>query len=56
MEENSCEEMNEAKAHRIQRYDKRKRFFEQNRLFNLDAKYFYREINGGNAKVNKPPN
>ena len=45
MEENSCEEISEvlkqriqAKAHRIQRYDKRKRFFEQNRLFNLNAK------------------
>ena len=63
MEENSCEEISEAlkqriraKAHRIQRYDKRKRFFEQNRLFNLHAKKFYREINGGNAIVNKPPN
>ena len=63
MEENSCEEISEAlkqriqaKAHRIQRYDKRKRFFEQNRLFNLNAKKFYKEINGGNAIINKPPN
>ena len=62
-EENSCEEISEAlkqriqaKAHRIQRYDKKKRFFKQNRLFNLSAKKFYREINGGNAIVNKPPN
>ena len=62
MEDNSFEEISEAlqqkiqaKAHKMQRYDKRKRFFEQHRLFAFNAKKFYREIKGGSVMVNKPP-
>ena len=43
------------KAQRLRRYDKRSKFFRQNKVFNNDAKRFYREIGKNTISVDNPP-
>ena len=45
----------QAKAQRLRRYDKRSKFYRQNRIFESDAKKFYREIGKSQISINKPP-
>ena len=44
-----------AKAQRVRRYEKRGKFFRQNRIFKTDAKKFYRQLGKGQQKVEKVP-
>ena len=41
------------KAQRLRRYDKRNRFYRQNKIFKTDPKKFYREI--GTINIKEPP-
>ncbi|XP_066926111.1 uncharacterized protein [Clytia hemisphaerica] len=43
------------KAQRPRRFDKRSKFFRQNKVFKVDAKKFYREIGKGSISVDNPP-
>lgn len=45
----------QAKAQRIRRYEKRVKFFRQNKTFQSNARRFYRELNGGPVQVEAPP-
>ena len=45
----------QAKAQRIRRFEKRSRFFRQNKIFKEDAKKLYREMGKKQLHVNKPP-
>ena len=45
----------QAKAQRIRRFEKRSRFFRQNKIFKEDAKKLYREMGKKKMDVNKPP-
>ena len=44
-----------AKAQRIRRYEKRSKFFRQNKLFKTDTKKFYRQLGKEQKKVDKVP-
>ena len=44
------------KSQRLRRYEKRERFFRQNRMFTTDTKKLYREIDNQRIQVKKPPN
>ena len=41
----------QVKAHRLRRYDKRNRFYRQNKIFKTDAKKLYREIGKGTINI-----
>ena len=43
------------KAQRLRRFDKRNKFYRQNKVFSSDAKKFYREIGKGSISVEEPP-
>ena len=43
------------KAQRLRRYDKRNKFYRQNKKFTTDAKKFYRELGKGSITVDIPP-
>ena len=43
------------KAQRLRRYEKRNKFFRQNKVFKEDAKKFYRELGKGILEVKEPP-
>ena len=43
------------KAQRLRRFDKRSKFYRQNKVFQMDAKKFYREIGKGSISVDNPP-
>ena len=43
------------KAQRLRRFDKRSKFYRQNKIFSVDAKKFYREIGKGTISVENPP-
>ena len=43
------------KAQRMRRFEKRSKFFRQNRIFETDAKKFYREINKSTVSIEKAP-
>ena len=43
----------QVKAQRLRRYDKRNRFYRQNKIFKTDPKKFYREI--GTINIKEPP-
>ena len=43
------------KAQRLRRYDKRNKFYRQNKKFTTDAKKFYRELGKGSITVDNPP-
>ena len=43
------------KAQRLRRFDKRTKFYRQNKIFSTDAKKFYREIGKGTIPVEEPP-
>ena len=45
----------QAMAQRIRRFEKRSRFFRQNKIFKEDAKKLYREMGKKKTDVNKPP-
>ena len=45
----------QAKAQRIRRYEKRGKFFRQNKLFKTDTKIFYRQLGKEQKKVDKVP-
>ena len=45
----------QVKAQRLCRYDKRNRFYRQNKIFKTDAKNFYREIGKGTITIEEPP-
>ena len=45
----------QVKAQRLRRYEKRSKFFRQNKVFETDAKKFYREINKLSISVEKIP-
>ena len=45
----------QAKAQRIRRYEKRGKFFRQNKIFKEDAKKFYRELDNKKIDVTHPP-
>ena len=45
----------QVKAQRLRRYDKRNRFYRQNKIFKTDAKKFYREIGKGTINIEEPP-
>ncbi|XP_063588611.1 uncharacterized protein LOC134765758 [Penaeus indicus] len=45
----------QVKAQRLRRFDKRTRFYRQNKIFQTDAKKFYREIGKGTINVEEPP-
>ena len=46
----------QAKAQRMRRFEKRSKFFRQNKIFETDAKRFYREIGKNQVNVEKVPN
>ncbi|XP_066930549.1 uncharacterized protein [Clytia hemisphaerica] len=52
--ENLMQKM-QLKAQRMRRFDKRTKFFRQNKVFSTDAKKFYREIGKGKISVEEPP-
>ena len=43
------------KSQRLRRYDKRTKFYRQNKIFQTDAKKLYREIGNQKIEVSKPP-
>ncbi|XP_042889217.1 uncharacterized protein LOC122264411 [Penaeus japonicus] len=43
------------KAQRLRRYDKRTKFYRQNKIFKTDAKKFYREIGKNKIDIKDPP-
>ena len=43
------------KAQRLKRYDKRSKFYRQNKIFKTDAKRFYREIGKSKIDIKDPP-
>jgi len=45
----------QVKAQRLRRYEKRSKFFRQNKIFETDAKKFYREISKSSISVKKIP-
>ena len=45
----------QVKAQRLHRYDKRNRFYRQNKIFKTDDKKFYREIGKGTINIEEPP-
>ena len=45
----------QVKAQRLRRYEKRSKFFRQNKIFETDAKTFYREINKLSLSAEKIP-
>ena len=45
----------QVKAQRLRRYDKRNRFYRQNKIFNTDAKTFSREIGKRTINIEEPP-
>ena len=45
----------QVKAQKFRRYDKRDRFYGQNKIFKTDAKKFYREIGKGTIKIEELP-
>ena len=45
----------QAKAQRIRRFEKRAKFFRQNKIFKQDAKKFYRELGKKRIDVTEPP-
>jgi len=45
----------QAKAQRLRRYTKRSNYYHQNKIFNEDAKKFYRQLNNQNSDVIHPP-
>ena len=44
------------KSQRLRRYEKRVKFYRQNRIFKTDAKKLYREIGNQTIEVKNPPN
>ena len=45
----------QVKVQRLRRFDKRNKFYRQNKIFKTDAKKFYREIGKGKIEVKEPP-
>ena len=45
----------QVKAQRMRRFEKRSKFFRQNRIFETDARKFYREINKSTVSIEKAP-
>ena len=45
----------QAKAQRIRRFEKRSKFYRQNKTFKEDTKRFYRELGKKSIEVNEPP-
>lgn len=45
----------QAKAQRLRRYTKRSNHYHQNKIFNEDAKRFYRQLNNQKTEVTEPP-
>ena len=45
----------QVKAQRLCRYDKRNRFYQQNKIFKTDAKKCYREIGKGTINIEESP-
>ena len=45
----------QVKAQRLRRYDKRNRFYRQNKIFKIDAKTFYREFGKRTINIEEPP-
>ena len=45
----------QVKAQRLRRFDKRTKFYRQNKIFKTDAKKFYREIGKSKIEVKEPP-
>ena len=44
----------QVKAQRLRSYDKKIRFYRQNKIFKTDAKKFYREIGKGTINIEEP--
>ena len=56
-DENSKEMLKQkiqVKVPRLRRYDKRNRFYRQNKIFKTDAKKIYREIGKGTINIKEP--
>ena len=45
----------QAKAQRIRRFEKRTKFYRQNKTFKEDTKRFYRELGKKSIEVKEPP-
>lgn len=45
----------QVKAQRLRRFDKRNKFFRQNKIFQTDAKKFYRELGKSKIEIEEPP-
>jgi len=46
----------QAKAQRVRRFTKRKKFYHHNKLFTENAKKFYRELGKKTTEIKEPPN
>ena len=45
----------QVRAQKIRRFEKRAKFYRQNKIFKTDAKKFYREMGKQPIKIKEPP-